>query len=111
VDLLARVGVPHLARAVVTPRDELVAALVERAVGQRQDVRAQHLEQPKVFVLHVAQLVLQLVDELAQRLPVALLYHRLLPHDLIQKHLRVRLARQVQQIHAALHQLPHVLYL
>lgn len=34
---------PHLARSVVGARDELVAALVERAVGERQDVRAEHL--------------------------------------------------------------------
>ena len=42
--LLARVGVPDLARAVVAAGDEARAALVEGAVGERKQVRSQHFE-------------------------------------------------------------------
>ena len=38
----------HLARAVVAARDEAVARLVEGAVGERQDVRSQDLEEVDV---------------------------------------------------------------
>lgn len=52
VKLCAGQRVPDLARTIVAPGDEptdehpdiLVARLVERAVGQRQDVRLQHFE-------------------------------------------------------------------
>ena len=47
--LLARQRVPHLARPIVRAGDEAVAALVESAVGERQDVRAQDLEEVKVL--------------------------------------------------------------
>eukprot|EP00760_Papus_ankaliazontas_P027369 PhM_4_TR329/c0_g1_i1/m.10261 len=43
--LVARQRIPHLTRAVVRPRDELITALVESAVRQRQDVRAEHFEE------------------------------------------------------------------
>jgi len=41
-------SVPDLARAVVAPSYKFVPGLVERAVGQRQDVRSQDLEQVEV---------------------------------------------------------------
>ena len=47
--LLARQRVPHLAGAIVRAGDEAVARLVEGAVGERQDVRAEHLEEGELL--------------------------------------------------------------
>jgi hypothetical protein len=47
----SHLGVPDFAGAVVGAGDELVAALVEGAVRERQNVRPQNLEQVKVVVL------------------------------------------------------------
>ena len=55
----------HLARAVVAARDEAVARLVEGAVGERQDVRSQDLEQVEVLVL----VRLDLLDQLVPAVP------------------------------------------
>ena len=44
-------GVQHFASPVVRARDELVAGLVEGAVRQRQQVRAQHFEQLELLLL------------------------------------------------------------
>ena len=51
----------YLAGAIVAARDEAVARLVEGAVGQRQDVRSQDLEQVEVLVLVRLDLLDQLV--------------------------------------------------
>jgi hypothetical protein len=51
--------VPHLARAVVTAGDELVARLVEGAVRQRQNMRPQNFKQKKVASLVAFQLLYQ----------------------------------------------------
>ena len=64
--LLARVGVPDLARAVVAAGDEAVARLVEGAVGQRQDVSSQDFEEVEVLALVRLDLLDEFVDQLAQ---------------------------------------------
>ena len=46
--LVSRDGVPDLAGAVVTASDELVAGLVEGAVGKGEDVCAEDLEEEEV---------------------------------------------------------------
>lgn len=46
--LVARDGVPDLARAVVAARDEFVTRLVERTVCEGQNVRAKNLEQKEI---------------------------------------------------------------
>ena len=57
---------PDLARSIVAPRDELVPCLVERAVRQGQDVRAQDLVEVEVLTLVRLLLLNQPVDETAQ---------------------------------------------
>lgn len=49
--LVACLGVPHLACSVVGTRNELVAALVECAVGKRQQVSPELLEQREFLLL------------------------------------------------------------
>lgn len=44
VELLARLGVPNLARSIVASRDKAIPLLVECAVCERQDVGPQHLQ-------------------------------------------------------------------
>jgi len=94
--------------------DALVARLVERAVGERQDVRAQDLEQVKVVALVHLELLDQLyshstesvpaftcpqppqqqerltVDESPELRLARLGDQRLLEHDLVHQHLNVR---------------------
>ncbi len=55
--LVAGDGVPDLAGAVVAAGDELVAGLVEGAVGERQDVRPENLEEKEVTRLVALQLL------------------------------------------------------
>ena len=78
MQLLPRLGVPHLARAVVAASDEAAsrqdthdmtyrvcvcvlprARLVERHVGEGKDVRTQDLEQVVGLALRLCQLLLQ----------------------------------------------------
>jgi hypothetical protein len=54
--LITSDGVPDLARAIITARDKFVARLVEGAVRERQDMRAQNLEQEEVRSLVALQL-------------------------------------------------------
>ena len=64
--LLARVGVPHFARAVIAARDELAAALVEGAVGKWKQVGSQDFGEPEALHLVLLLLLDQLFDELLQ---------------------------------------------
>lgn len=64
--LLARVCVPNFARAVVAARDELASVLVEGAVGQREQVSSQHLEQTKSLLLVFRLLLDELLNELLE---------------------------------------------
>lgn len=50
VDQVAGVGVPQLAGPIVAARDELVAVLIEAAVGQRQHVALQFLHQHELLL-------------------------------------------------------------
>lgn len=62
--LLPGVGVPDLARAVVAARDEFVPRLVERAICEGQQVRAQHLKETEALLLVLLLLLNQLLDQL-----------------------------------------------
>lgn len=53
---------PYLASAVIGAGDELVPRLVEGAVGERQDVRAQDFEKEEVAGVVALQALDQLVD-------------------------------------------------
>ena len=64
--LLARVGVPHLASAVIAASDELAAALVEGTVGERKQMGSQDLEEPEALHLVLLLLLDQLFDELLE---------------------------------------------
>jgi hypothetical protein len=55
--LLARVGVPDLAGAVIAARDKAVTVLVECAVSEGQQVSAQHFKERELLLL-VLQLLL-----------------------------------------------------
>ena len=58
----------NLAGAVVAAGDEAVAVLVEGAVGEGQDMRAQHLEEVEVREGILRLLVDELLHQRAQRL-------------------------------------------
>ena len=77
-ELLARVGVPHLARAVVAARDELAAAFVEGAIREREQVRSQHFEKAEALVLVLLLLLNQLFNQLLQLRLASLRDQRLL---------------------------------
>ena len=91
-------GAPHLARAVVAARDETVARLVEGAVRQREDVRAQDLEQVEALVLVRLLLLDQLVHQLAQLRLSRIGDEGLLADQLVDQHLHVGVWRQRQQV-------------
>jgi len=57
--LVARYGVPDFAGAVVASSDELVARLVECAIGERQDMGSKDLEQEKITCFIAAELFYQ----------------------------------------------------
>ena len=49
--LLTRIRVPYFARAIVAARDELAAVFVKRAVGQREQMGAEDLEEAEALLL------------------------------------------------------------
>ena len=62
--LLARICVPDLARAVVAACDKLAPTFVEGAICERQQVRSQHFEKSEALVL----ILLLLLDQLLYQL-------------------------------------------
>ena len=64
--LLSRVRVPDLARAIVATSDELVTAFVKRAICQRQQMGSQHFEQTEALLLVLLLLLDQLLDKLLE---------------------------------------------
>ena len=88
-ELLARVGVPDLAGAVVAARDEPRAALVEGAVGQREQVCSQHLEEAEALHLILLLLLDKLLDELLELRLACLRDERLLEQNLIDQAINV----------------------
>ena len=88
--LLARVRVPHLARAVVAACDELAAAFVEGAIREREQVRSQHFEKPEALVLVLLLLLDQLLNQLLQLRLASLRDQRLLQQNLVDQPVDVR---------------------
>jgi len=72
--------------------------LVECAVGQREDVRAQNLEQVEGLGLVRLLLLDEFVHKLAQLRLTRVGYERLLPHDLIDEHLNVALGSEIEKV-------------
>ena len=64
--LLPRVRIPDLARAIVAPSDELVTAFVKRAICQRQKMGSQHFEKTEALLLILLLLLDQLLDKLLE---------------------------------------------
>jgi len=93
---LARVCVPHLARAIVTTRDKLAAAFVEGAICEREQVRSQHFEKTEALVLVLLLLLDQLLNQFFQLRLASLRDQRLLQQNLVDQPVNVRLEGQVQ---------------
>ena len=85
-------------RTIVTSRDELASALVERAVRERKNVSSKNLVKIEIS-LYVRFLPLyQFIDQSAKlRFPL-LTQQRLFLDDLIRQHFHVRIFAQVQKI-------------
>ena len=64
--LLTRICVPYFARAIVAARDELASIFVERAVGQREQMGAEDLEEAEALLLILELLFDQLLDQFLQ---------------------------------------------
>ena len=64
--LLTRICVPYFARAIVAARDELASIFVERAVGQREQMGAEDLEEAEALLLILELLFDQLLDQLLE---------------------------------------------
>ena len=64
--LLTRICVPYFARAIVAARDELASIFVERAVGQREQMGAEDLEEAEALLLILKLLFDQLLNKLLE---------------------------------------------
>ena len=64
--LLTRIRVPYFASAIVAARDELASIFVERAVGQREQMGAEDLEEAEALLLILKLLFDQLLDQLLE---------------------------------------------
>ena len=93
---LARVGVPHLARAVIAARDELAAALVEGAVGERKQVGSQDFEEPEALHLVLLLLFDELFNELLELRFAGLGDQGLLQENLVDQSVNVRPVKEEQ---------------
>ena len=87
---LSRVRVPHLARAIVAPRDELASILVEGAIGEWEEVRSEHLEEAELLLLVLLLLLDQLADEALELRLARLRNQRLFQEDLLDQPVDVR---------------------
>ena len=94
--LLARVSVPHLAGAVVAARDELAAALVEGAVGERKQVGSQDFEEPEALHLVLLLLLDELFNEFLELRLAGLRDQRLFQENLVNKSVNIRPVREHQ---------------
>ena len=87
--LLARVSIPHLAGSIVATSDELVAAFVERAICQRQEMSSQHFKEAEALLLVLLLLLYQLLDELLELRLASLGDQWLLQKDLVDKSVNI----------------------
>jgi hypothetical protein len=87
--LLARVSIPHLAGSIVATSDELVAAFVERAICQRQEMSSQHFKEAEALLLVLLLFLYQIIDELLELWIARLGDQWLLLYDLVVKSVNI----------------------
>ena len=102
VQFFACIRVPHLARPVVAPGNEFVAHLVKRTIRQWKDVCAEHLEEAELIAWWRSKFVDEFLHKCTDSLSPLLRDERLLPHQMIDGHVHVRLRCECEQIHALL---------
>jgi len=97
--LFAAESVPDTASAVVGARDEPGAGLVEGAIRKWQDVSSKNFEKVEALRILVVDFLNKLEDHLPKCLFLALGNQGLLKHNLIDKHLDIRVRSEVEKVY------------